>query len=69
MQTITVDIINEKVMLLLKELEKLKLIRVRRDVAINKSANTSLSRYKGALSKQSKSEVDKQLDELRGGWE
>ena len=69
MQTITVDIINEKVLLLLKELEKLKLIRVRRDVSTNKSSNTSLSRYKGALSKQNKSEVDNQLDELRGGWE
>ncbi|WP_373513411.1 hypothetical protein [Persicitalea sp.] len=67
MQTVTVDIINDKAMKLLQDLELLQLIRVRREKALT-SVNWA-KQYKGAMSKQSQTEIDSQLNELRSGWE
>ena len=70
MQTITLDILHKNVYKLLQDLELLKLIKLRKDkkqpdnVATDWAAN-----YKGAMSKQSISEVDNQLNELRNEWE
>jgi hypothetical protein len=69
MQTITVDIIHEKALQLLKDLEKLKLIRLRRNKTTPDVADESLSRYKGAMSKQPVDAINQQLDELRSEWE
>jgi hypothetical protein len=71
MKTITIDILNEKAMDLLKNLEILKLIRLRKEKYGEKdvSAVNLIAKYKGAMSKQSLDEVDKQLNELRNGWE
>lgn len=68
MKTITVDILNEKAMNLLRDLELLKLIRLRREPTSQKDS-TDWSKYKGAMSKQPISEVDQQLSELRSEWE
>lgn len=67
MRTITIDIINEKAIHLLQDLELLKLIRLRKEKAGQKS--TDWGKYKGAMSKQPISEVDQQLNELRNEWE
>ena len=67
MRTITIDIINEKAIHLLQDLELLKLIRLRKEKSGRKS--TDWGKYKGAMSKQSISEVDQQLNELRNEWE
>lgn len=67
MKTITIDIINEKAIDLLQDLEVLKLIRLRKEKAGRKS--TDWGKYKGAMSKQSISELDQQLNELRNEWE
>lgn len=69
MKTVTIDIINDKVLHLLKDLEMLKLIRVRRDRKMQNQEHTDWSKYKGAMSKQSLDEIDQQLDELRNEWE
>ena len=69
MQTYTVDIINEKAIMLLKDLESLKLIRVRKQVGENMTKDRWFSKYKGAMLKQPLSELDKQLNELRDSWE
>ena len=69
MQTYTVDIINERVIRLLRDLESLKLIRVREMVDENMTDEVWPSRYKGAMKKQPLSEIDKQLNELRGSLE
>ena len=69
MRTITIDIINEKALSLLRTLEQLKLIRFRRDKDADVPAATDWTKYKGAMSKQSLKEVDQQLNELRGEWE
>jgi hypothetical protein len=65
--TVTIDIISDKAVKLLKELELLKLIRVRKE-KVQPKLNWA-ERYKGAMSKQSLTDVDKQLNELRTGWE
>lgn len=67
-QTITIDVINDKAMKLLQDLELLQLIRMRKEKT---QANTSnwAERYKGAMSKQPLSDIDNQLNELRNGWE
>jgi hypothetical protein len=68
MKTITIDIINEKAIHLLQDLELLKLIRIRKEKAGQNNA-TDWVRYKGAMSKQPISEIDQQLNELRNEWE
>ena len=67
MRTITIDIINEKVIHLLQDLELLKLIRLRKEKTGQKG--TDWGKYKGAMRKQPISKVDQQLNELRNEWE
>jgi hypothetical protein len=66
-QTITIEIIDDKAIKLLKDLELLKLIRLR------KENYTSLinwaERHKGAMTKQPIKEIDNQLNQLRNEWE
>lgn len=69
MRTITIDIINDKVLNLLRDLELLKLIRLRRDEPGEKPAAMDWTKYKGAMSKQPLKEIDQQLNELRSEWE
>jgi len=68
MRTITIDIINEKVLNLLRDLELLKLIRLHKDKSEVKPKTNWLN-YKGAMSKQSLDNVNQQLNELRNEWE
>lgn len=67
MQTVTIDILNDKALKLLQDLESLQLIRVRPEKKIT-SINW-VKQYKGAMSKQPLSDIDQQLDELRNEWE
>jgi len=69
MQTITIDIINEKVLQLLKELEQMRFIRLRKEKTAQENSIDWAAKYKGAMSKQSLTDVDKQLNDLRGEWE
>jgi hypothetical protein len=70
LQTVTVDIINDKAINLLMDLERLKLIRLRREVSepAAKLENVK-NKYKGAMSKQSIIEIEEQLKHLRNEWE
>ena len=67
MQTITIDIINEKALNLLKDLELLKLIRLHKDD--EKETKMNWSDYKGSMTKQPLNIVEEQLKELRKEWE
>ncbi|MDP3929900.1 MAG: hypothetical protein Q8R57_12825 [Bacteroidota bacterium] len=67
MQTITIDIINDKALNLLKDMELLQLIRLREEHKINQSSWAS--KYKGAIAKQDLVDVENQLKELRNEWE
>jgi len=68
MTTVTVDIINEKAMKLLEDMELLQLIRVHTENKEN-SNRSWIAKYKGAMTKQPLPDVDAQLKELREGWE
>ena len=67
-QTITIDVINEKAMKLLKDLELLQLIRMHKDNTTNTFINWA-QKYKGTMTKQSLKDIDNQLNELRNEWE
>ncbi len=69
MQTVTVDIINEKALSLLKNLEGLKLIRIRKSNILANDSINFVTKHKGAMRKQPIEEVDNQLKELRNSWE
>jgi len=66
-QTVTIDIINDKAMKLLQDLELLQLIRMRKD-KVASNVNWA-SHYKGAMSRQPVTDIDKQLNRLRNEWE
>ena len=68
MTTVTIDIINQKALRLLEDLELLQLIRVRREKK-NNADKTDWKRYKGAMHKQPIEQVDQQLHQLRQDWE
>jgi hypothetical protein len=69
MQTFTIDILNEKAIKLLKELEHLKLIRVRKKASNSGSLSNWAEKYYGTMSKEPISNVDAQLKELRDAWQ
>lgn len=66
MQTLKVDIIDDKALNLLKDLELLKLIRLHEE---GEYQNANIARYKGAMTKQPLEEVKNQLQNLRNSWE
>ncbi len=68
MQTVTVDIINEKAIKLLEDMELLQLIRLHKEEQKGNGVDF-IKKYKGAMTPQSISEIDRQLDELRNAWE
>ena len=69
MQTLTIDIINEKAVRLILDMELLKLIRVRKEKAQQEVAINWVAKYKGAMQKQPLNKIDEQLNDLRSSWE
>lgn len=69
MQTVTIDILNHKAVKLLQDLELLQLIRMRREKAQPTTQINWAAKYKGAMTKQSLTDIDNQLNELRSEWE
>ncbi len=68
MKTILVDILDEKACKLLRDLETCKLIKLRGNKLLNDLNPDWVVKYKGAMTKQSSSEIEKQLKSLRE-WE
>lgn len=68
-KTITIDILNDKVVKLLRDLELLKLIRVRSEKRLTNVPGETAHKYKGAMQKQPLIEIENQLNELRNAWE
>ncbi len=69
MQTLTIDILNNKALRLLQDLELLQLIRLRKEKTTTASNINWQSKYKGAMTKQPINQIDTQLNELRNEWE
>jgi predicted DNA-binding protein with PD1-like motif len=67
MQTLIIDVINNKALRLLQDMELLQLIHVRREK--QQIAIDWVAKYKGAMTKQPLAEVENQLNELRNEWE
>lgn len=67
-RTVTIEVINEKVLTLLRDLELLQLIRLHDRKSESAIINWS-QRYKGAMAKQPVTEIDQQLDEMRKAWQ
>ncbi len=64
-QSMKIDIMNDKVLKLLQDLEHLELIRLYNGKSKTEK-NKSVIKYKG---KQSQFDIDSQLNELRNSWE
>jgi len=70
MRTVTLDILDDKAINLLKDLENLKVIKlhnIERERQIE--AIDSIKKLQGLMSKQSLEEIDKQLSDLRNEWD
>lgn len=67
MTTITLDIIDEKAINLLKDLEAMNIIRLHNEVPVNNTVNFA-EKYKGKMPKQPIEEIERQLKELRDEW-
>ncbi len=69
MQTVIIDILNNKAVKLLQDLELLQLIRMRKEKTQPAAPTNWIVKYKGAMTKQPLADVDNQLNELRNEWE
>ncbi|HTK21148.1 MAG TPA: hypothetical protein VL442_16610 [Mucilaginibacter sp.] len=70
MRTITVDILQDEALNLLKDLEALNVIRLHETNGDSDVKNiNAIKSYKGLMTKQSPEEIDKQLDDLRKEWD
>ncbi len=68
MRTLIIDVVNEKALNLLKELEVLKLIHLRNEKPETNS-KTKWLKYKGSMTKQPLKSIERQLNQLRNEWE
>jgi hypothetical protein len=68
-KTLTIDIINDKAVRLIQDMEHLKLIRVRKEKNKKSEMIDWAAEYKGAMERQSLNDIDNQLNELRSSWE
>ena len=70
MTTITLDILDDKAINLLKDLEAMNVIRIQSNSDELKTPSQNLSaKYSGAMTKQPLEEIDKQLNDLRNEWD
>jgi len=69
MQTLIIDIINDKALKLIQDMELLNLIRVRKGKVQQEEAINWTAKYKGAMQKQPLNEIDDQINDLRSSWE
>lgn len=67
-QSMKIDIMNDKVLKLLQDLEHLELIRLYNGKS-KPEKNKGVIKYKGTMTKQSQFDIDCQLNELRNSWE
>jgi hypothetical protein len=68
MKTVTVDILDDKAINLLKDLEGLKVIKLHEEDGRNQVVK-SVKGLKGQMTRQSIEEIDKQLNDLRNEWD
>ncbi len=67
MRTITLDILDDKAVNLLRDLEALNVIRIQESKEEPFSGADFAKKYSGAMTKQPIEEIEKQLRDLRNG--
>ncbi len=67
METVTVELINQKALKLLKDLEELNLIRVSETTAVPKQKLSE--QFRGKLSNETAEELHRHVIESRNEWE
>lgn len=66
METIVIEVVNNKALIILKELEDLHLIKL---VRKNSAPKEKLSgKYRGVLSKKEGKDLNDHIDKMRGEW-
>jgi hypothetical protein len=68
MKTLTIQILDQKAMDLIKEMENQHLLKINKSQQ-SKSTIDWVTKYKGSMSVESLEQTDQQLEELRGAWE
>jgi hypothetical protein len=68
MKTVLVEILDTNALCLLRDLERLNLIRLHPELTAHHDSYWE-RRYKGALTRQPINEIDAQLNDLRKAWE
>ncbi len=69
MKTVTLDILNEKALNLLKDLELLNLIRFRKEKKEVASSKIKLSdKYRGIISKEQGQDLKLHIKQMRSEW-
>jgi hypothetical protein len=68
-RTLTLDIINDKAIQLLYDLEGLQLIRIHNQKSQIENRVDFVKKYKGSMTKQSIQDIDQQINEMRNEWE
>ncbi len=68
MKTLLVEILDTNALCLLRDLERLNLIRLHPELTSHHDSYWA-RRYKGALTRQPITEIDAQLNDLRKAWE
>ncbi len=66
MQTITVELLNEKALILLQQLEQLNILRL---VGNKDKTETAKRKWAGSLSKETAEKMLHELDKSRDEWE
>jgi hypothetical protein len=70
MQTVIIDILDNKALKLLQDLELLQLIKLHKAKTSSVTTpNEWTTKYKGAMTKQPITEIDNQLNDLRNEWD
>ena len=70
MKTVTLDVLNDKALNLLKDLEMLNWIKVRKEEKEVAPAKAKLSdKYKGIISKEKGRDLDLHIKQMRSEWE
>ena len=68
LKSITIDLLDRKAYKLLKDLERLNLIRLKEVSNQNLSPNKNIQRLKGSMKKQPKAKLDEELRRIRNEW-
>ena len=67
--SVQIDILSDKVINILRELESLKLIRLHNNLTATSDARIKIKKMKGTMSKANLNEIDRQLNQLREEWD